>query len=55
MRSHGVSNFPDPQVSEGHMKMTIPPGIDPESSTFGKAQEACRDLLAGGPAIGEAP
>lgn len=49
MRSHGVANFPDPEVSEGHVKMTVPRGVNPSSPTFAKAQEACHELMVGGP------
>ncbi|MFT3863732.1 MAG: hypothetical protein QM729_05610 [Solirubrobacterales bacterium] len=49
MRSHGVSNFPDPEVAEGHVKMRVPKGVDPNSPTFQKANEACRELMVGGP------
>ena len=47
MRSHGVPNFPDPEVSGGGVKMAVPKGVDPESPTFEKANEACRDLMVG--------
>jgi hypothetical protein len=47
MRSHGVPNFPDPQVSGGHVTMQLSPssGIDPNSPAFQSAQQACQSLI----------
>jgi hypothetical protein len=47
MRSHGVSNFPDPSVSGGHVLMQLSPssGIDPNSPAFKSAQQACQALI----------
>lgn len=45
MRSHGVSNFPDPTPGHG---VQIGPGIDPSSPAFGSAQKTCSKLLPGG-------
>jgi hypothetical protein len=49
MRSHGVPNFPDPQVVSGHMTMQFSPGsgIDPNSPAFQSAQQACQPLIRG--------
>ena len=47
MRSHGVTKFPDPQVSSGGgVRQTIGPdsGVDPSSPTFQAAQKACQKL-----------
>jgi hypothetical protein len=44
MRSHGVPNFPDPQVSEGRVLMRIGAGVNPQSPQFQEAQSACRSL-----------
>jgi hypothetical protein len=47
MRSHGITKFPDPQVSSGGgVRQTIGPdsGIDPASPTFQAAQKACQKL-----------
>ncbi len=44
MRAHGVTNFPDPQFSNGGgvaIKITASSGIDPNSPTFQAAQQAC--------------
>jgi hypothetical protein len=58
MRSHGVSNFPDPQFhsSGGNIGIKISAGVggglDPNSPTYQAAQSACGKLLhlpGGGP------
>jgi hypothetical protein len=54
MRSHGVANFPDPQIShngsEVSIKIAIPAGTLKGNPRFKSAQQACRNLLpAGGP------
>ncbi len=56
MRSHGVPNFPDPQISsngnEHKIAMKVTPGIT-GNPHFKSAQQACSRLLPGGP--GEGP
>jgi hypothetical protein len=49
MRSHGVRNFPDPQVSGGGIRIGIKPssGIDPNSPVFQAAQKACQTKVGG--------
>jgi hypothetical protein len=53
MRSHGVSDFPDPQFgSGGSIRISGKAGsatsdLDPNSPTFQKAQNACGSLLPG--------
>lgn len=47
MRSHGVSDFPDPN-SNG--TLLLPQGADLSSPQFQSAQQACQSLLAGGAA-----
>jgi hypothetical protein len=47
MRSHGVSNFPDPS-SGGGINIPNGSGIDPQSPAFQSAQKACSKLLPGG-------
>jgi hypothetical protein len=52
MRDHGIENFPDPTFGEnGGARIRIGPGsgIDPESSEFKEAQEACQDKRPQGP------
>jgi hypothetical protein len=56
MRSHGVTNLPDPQPpgtgpqTQSHKQgdPTPEPGPDPNSPEFKKALQACRKLLPGG-------
>jgi len=54
MRSHGVTNFPDPQFGSGgairislHAGPGSSGGLDPSSPIFGKAQKTCGSLLPG--------
>ena len=55
MRSHGLSDFPDPQFSSGGgIRISIHSsagsantGLDPNSPIFQKAQKACGSLLPG--------
>jgi hypothetical protein len=50
MRKHGVPNFPDPKATASgyHLVMGSESGIDPHSSQFKNAQQACKTLLPGG-------
>jgi hypothetical protein len=49
MRSHGVSNFPDPKEVGGGIQVSgSAPGIDPKSPVFVSAQQSCRHLVPGG-------
>lgn len=41
MRSHGVSNFPDPGA-DGTLDLTPSSGINPRSPAFQAAQQACK-------------
>jgi hypothetical protein len=42
MRSHGVTNFPDPVFSDGGARIRLGgPGLDPNSPAFQQAQKAC--------------
>jgi hypothetical protein len=47
MRSHGVSNFPDPSPGGG-IQINSGSGINPQSPAFQSAQNACSKLLPGG-------
>jgi hypothetical protein len=54
MRSHGVTSFPDPTSSDGHIGLQVhvgPGGVDPNSPIFQRAQKACASLApsAAGP------
>jgi hypothetical protein len=44
MRSHGVTNFPDPSAGGG-LSLSPSMGVNPDSPTFQAAQRACRSLL----------
>jgi hypothetical protein len=45
MRAHGLKDFPDP--SNGGLRIRVSPGsdLDPNNSTFRRAQQACKGLL----------
>jgi hypothetical protein len=47
MRSHGVSNFPDPSA-RGGIDIGQSAGLNPRSPSFQAAQTACQKLLPGG-------
>jgi hypothetical protein len=49
MRAHGLSAFPDPQVSSGGIEMQLPKGMSPNSPVFRAAQQACKKLMPGLP------
>ncbi len=53
MRSHGVSNFPDPTPGGG-IQFSASVGINPFSPAFKGAQQACGRLLPGGLVPGKA-
>ena len=47
MRSHGITNFPDPGGAGGGLNLDGT-GINPFSPSFKAAQSTCRKLLPGG-------
>ena len=47
MRSHGITNFPDPSTTGG-IQISSSSGINPFSPAFKAAQAACGKLLPGG-------
>lgn len=49
MRAHGLPAFPDPKVSSGGIALQLPSSIMPNSAVFKNAQQACRNLIPGGP------
>jgi hypothetical protein len=53
MRSHGISNYPDPVLSDTGVSIplktgTAPGDVDTNSSQFSAAEPACRSLQPGG-------
>ena len=48
MRSHGITNFPDPSVQNGQMGLWLPNGINPDSPQFQAAQKTCNELTGPG-------
>lgn len=48
MRSHGISNFPDPTFSNGTVSFNEPSSIDTHSTQFTEAQQTCRKLIPSG-------
>jgi hypothetical protein len=47
MRSHGLTNFPDPSSGGGGIQIKSGSGINPFSPAFKTAQTACKKLLPG--------
>ena len=49
MRSHGITNFPDPVFSGGGVSFTIPSSsIDTRSPQFTQARQTCQRLIPAG-------
>ncbi len=48
MRSHGISNFPDPVFSGGSVTYPIPSSIDTKSTRFARARQTCARLIPAG-------
>ena len=48
MRSHGVANFPDPVLTPSGGYGFRTKGVDPTSSAFQSASQACNALVPGG-------
>jgi hypothetical protein len=49
MRAHGLPAFPDPKVDSRGIELQVPQGVAPNSATLKNAQQACRNLMPGGP------
>jgi len=49
MRAHGLPTFPDPQVNSNGIEMHMPNGVAPNSPVLRNAQQACKNLIPGGP------
>ena len=48
MRSHGITNFPDPVFSGGTVHFPIPSSIDASSTPFTQARQTCERLIPAG-------
>jgi hypothetical protein len=48
MRSHGITNFPDPIFSSGNVTFVAPPGLETTSAEFTQAQDTCKKLIPAG-------
>jgi hypothetical protein len=48
MRSHGITDFPDPTFSGGHVTLVPPPGIDTNGTECTAAQHICQQLIPAG-------
>jgi hypothetical protein len=57
MRSHDITNFPDPTDSGGRvaLRVKLSGSINPQSPIFQRAQSACASLQPGGAAGGPLP
>lgn len=48
MRSHGFADFPDPTITNGHVRFEPPPGMNPDSPQVQTALTICRKLIPAG-------
>jgi hypothetical protein len=48
MRSHGITNLPDPTFPGGHVNLPIPSSIDTKSRQFAQAAQTCTKLIPAG-------
>jgi hypothetical protein len=48
MRSHGITNFPDPTFSGGSVNFAIPSSINSNSTQFNQARQTCQKLIPAG-------
>jgi hypothetical protein len=48
MRSHGVTDFPDPTFPDGHVSFRIPSNIDTHTPQVTQAEQICRKLIPPG-------
>jgi hypothetical protein len=48
MRSHGITNFPDPTFSGGNVNFPIPSSINSNSTQFNQARQTCQKLIPAG-------
>jgi hypothetical protein len=48
VRAHGVAGFPDPTITDGHVKFVPPPGLNINSPQTQAAIATCRKLIPAG-------
>jgi hypothetical protein len=48
MRSHGITNFPDPIFSGGNVNFPISSNINSNSTQFNQARQTCQKLIPAG-------
>lgn len=48
VRAHGVARFPDPTITDGHVKFVLPPGVNTDSPQDQAAIATCRKLIPAG-------
>jgi hypothetical protein len=48
MRSHGITNFPDPTFPGGRVNLSIPSSIDTKSRQFTQTAQTCTKLIPAG-------
>jgi hypothetical protein len=48
MRSHGITNFPDPTFPNGSVSLSPPPGLETNSALFAAAEGTCKKLIPAG-------
>jgi hypothetical protein len=48
VRAHGFTAFPDPTITDGHVKFVIPANIDPNAPKLQAAIATCRKLIPAG-------
>jgi hypothetical protein len=48
MRSHGITNFPDPIFSGGNVGFPIPSSVNSNSAQFNQARQSCQKLIPAG-------
>jgi hypothetical protein len=48
MRSHGITDFPDPTFRDSHVSLDVPSSIDTHSPQFTQAEEICTKLIPAG-------
>jgi hypothetical protein len=48
VRAHGFADFPDPTITDGHVKFVMPPGMNTNSPRIQTAITICRKLIPAG-------